>query len=64
VAAVLDLSANLGLRTVAEGIETPRQLDRLRELGCQQAQGYLFARPAAVAEPDRTYCVIGSNYRH
>ncbi len=45
VAAVVDLAANLGLRSIAEGVETPGQLARLRELGCDQAQGYLFARP-------------------
>jgi predicted signal transduction protein with EAL and GGDEF domain len=45
VAAVVDLAANLGLRSIAEGVETNDQLARLRELGCDQAQGYLFARP-------------------
>jgi EAL domain-containing protein (putative c-di-GMP-specific phosphodiesterase class I) len=35
----------LGLRTVAEGIETAQQLDRLRGLRCEQGQGFLFARP-------------------
>ena len=30
---------------VAEGVETPLQLARLRELGCDQGQGYLFGRP-------------------
>lgn len=45
VAAVVDLAANLGLRSIAEGVETDYQLARLRELGCDQAQGYLFARP-------------------
>jgi diguanylate cyclase (GGDEF)-like protein/PAS domain S-box-containing protein len=45
VAAVVDLAANLGLRSIAEGIESVAQLDRLREFGCDQAQGYLFARP-------------------
>jgi diguanylate cyclase (GGDEF)-like protein len=45
VAAVIDLAANLGLRSIAEGVETKDQLDRLRELGCSHAQGYLFAKP-------------------
>jgi diguanylate cyclase (GGDEF)-like protein len=45
VSAVVDLASNLGLRSIAEGVETNDQLDRLREFGCDQAQGYLFARP-------------------
>ena len=45
VGAVVDLAANLGLRSIAEGVETSDQLDRLRELGCDQAQGFLFSRP-------------------
>jgi diguanylate cyclase (GGDEF)-like protein len=45
VSAVVDLAANLGLRSIGEGVETNDQLARLRELGCDQAQGYLFARP-------------------
>jgi diguanylate cyclase (GGDEF)-like protein len=45
VSAVVDLAANLGLRSIAEGIESEDQLKRLRELGCDQGQGFLFARP-------------------
>jgi EAL domain-containing protein (putative c-di-GMP-specific phosphodiesterase class I) len=45
VAAVVDLAANLGLRSIAEGVETTDQLQRLRALGCDQAQGYLFSKP-------------------
>ena len=44
-AAVLQLARGFGLDTVAEGVETPAQVERLRTLGYQQAQGYHFARP-------------------
>lgn len=45
VEAVVNLARALGLRTVAEGIETTGQLDRLRVLGCELGQGYYFSRP-------------------
>jgi EAL domain-containing protein (putative c-di-GMP-specific phosphodiesterase class I) len=47
VAAVVSLSHALGLSTVAEGVETVAQVDRLRTLGCDVAQGYFFWRPQA-----------------
>jgi len=43
VEAVIRLAHDLGLQVVAEGVESQEQLDRVRELGCQQAQGYLLA---------------------
>ena len=45
VEAVVRLGHSLGLTVVAEGVETPLQLNRLRELGCDKGQGYLFGRP-------------------
>ena len=45
VEAVTNLAHALGLRTVAEGIETTGQLDQLRALGCELGQGYYFSRP-------------------
>jgi diguanylate cyclase (GGDEF)-like protein len=44
-AAVMHMSRALGLMTAAEGVEEPEQLDGLRVLGCDLAQGFLFARP-------------------
>ncbi|MBA2349215.1 MAG: EAL domain-containing protein [Solirubrobacterales bacterium] len=45
VAAVISLSQALGLRTVAEGIETVGHLEGLRTLGCDLGQGFYFGRP-------------------
>jgi diguanylate cyclase (GGDEF)-like protein len=45
VAAVVAMAHALDLRVVAEGVETAEQLERLRILGCEQVQGYYFARP-------------------
>jgi diguanylate cyclase (GGDEF)-like protein len=45
--AVVELAGALGLLTVAEGIETADQRERVSELGCDLAQGYLFSRPVA-----------------
>jgi len=45
VGAIAGLAAALRMRTVAEGIETPQQADRLREPGYDVGQGYHFARP-------------------
>jgi diguanylate cyclase (GGDEF)-like protein/PAS domain S-box-containing protein len=44
-AAIVDLARVLELRCVAEGVERPEQLARLKELNCDYAQGFLLARP-------------------
>jgi EAL domain-containing protein (putative c-di-GMP-specific phosphodiesterase class I) len=43
--AIVALGRSLGLRIVAEGIEQQGQLERLREMGCEFGQGFLFAAP-------------------
>jgi EAL domain-containing protein (putative c-di-GMP-specific phosphodiesterase class I) len=45
VTAIIGLARSLGLEVIAEGIEHDSQLHRLVELGCEQGQGYLMARP-------------------
>ncbi len=47
--AIINLSSDLGLGTVAEGIEHPEQLKRLRAYGCTYGQGFLFMPPADAA---------------
>ncbi len=47
VRAVVALGQALGKQVIAEGVETPAQLQRLRELGCVHVQGYLTGRPTA-----------------
>jgi diguanylate cyclase (GGDEF)-like protein/PAS domain S-box-containing protein len=50
VEAIISLGHSLGLDVVAEGVETPGQLERLRALGCTAAQGQLLAGPAPFEE--------------
>lgn len=45
VQAIVMLARNLGLKVIAEGVETETQLNELKKLNCDGAQGYLFARP-------------------
>jgi len=45
VQTIVLLARNLGMKVVAEGVETEYQLDELKKLDCESAQGYLFARP-------------------
>jgi diguanylate cyclase (GGDEF)-like protein len=45
VGAIIKMASNLGMTTIAEGVETQAQLDYLREQGCDQLQGYFFSRP-------------------
>ena len=45
VASTVDLGRNLGLHSVAEGVEDRASYERLAEMGCEQAQGYHLSRP-------------------
>jgi diguanylate cyclase (GGDEF)-like protein/PAS domain S-box-containing protein len=47
VRAILAMAGSLGLRVVAEGVETPEQLEALRRDGCRYVQGFLLGRPQA-----------------
>lgn len=59
VTTIIQLARNLGIRVIAEGVETETQLDFLRSQGCAEAQGYLLARP--VSAEDLVYYLLEIN---
>jgi predicted signal transduction protein with EAL and GGDEF domain len=50
IQAITTLASSLGMRTVAEGVESEEQLNLLRLLGCTEAQGYYFSPPRPASE--------------
>jgi EAL domain-containing protein (putative c-di-GMP-specific phosphodiesterase class I) len=61
VCGVINLAGNLGLRTIAEGVESAGQLAFLREQGCDEAQGYYFSEPPPA---DRFEALLQDTARH
>ena len=59
LAAVVSFARDKGLRVVAEGVETEAQLERVRALKCDRAQGYLLGRP--IPRPDFDALVAATN---
>jgi EAL domain-containing protein (putative c-di-GMP-specific phosphodiesterase class I) len=53
VRAIVGLAHNLGMDVIAEGVETPQQLELLRSLNCRRAQGFFFSRPVPAEEAQR-----------
>ncbi len=50
IRALVDLAHAHDLTVVAEGVETAEQLEIIRELGCDKAQGFLLGRPMTAAQ--------------
>jgi EAL domain-containing protein (putative c-di-GMP-specific phosphodiesterase class I) len=50
VAMIVSLAHTLGLKVIAEGVEDDEQVRLLRDLGCDQIQGYLVSRPVSAQE--------------
>jgi diguanylate cyclase (GGDEF)-like protein len=55
VNAIIQLARALGLKLLAEGVETPAQRDYLRAFQCDYVQGFLFARPMPITEFEQIY---------
>ncbi|MDX1296409.1 MAG: EAL domain-containing protein, partial [Sulfurimonadaceae bacterium] len=47
---IISLAHNMGMDVVAEGAETSEQIEVLKSLGCERAQGYFYARPLPLEE--------------
>src|SRR5215216_5264582 len=52
VKTIVTLAGNLGMQVIAEGVETEEQLNQLKLLKCQYAQGFLFSEPLDAAQAD------------
>jgi EAL domain-containing protein (putative c-di-GMP-specific phosphodiesterase class I) len=50
VRAVIAMGRSLGIKTTAEGVETPEQFNQLKLQGCTEAQGYLLSPPRPAAQ--------------
>ena len=57
---IISLAQHFNLRTVGEGIENQAQLDYLRRVGCNDAQGYFFARPMSAADIEQ-HCFLSDD---
>ncbi len=55
VKSIITMAKSIGIKTIAEGVETEDQLDVLTELGCDQVQGYLLGRPVPAQEFERKF---------
>ena len=53
LAAIVNMAKELGIHTLAEGVETREQYEFLKKIGCEKLQGYLFGKPKPVDDFDR-----------
>ena len=61
IRAIIGLGRGLGLRVVAEGVETEAQYEELRAEGCDEVQGFLFSRPLGAEEFETFFMAQGRN---
>jgi EAL domain-containing protein (putative c-di-GMP-specific phosphodiesterase class I) len=63
VRAIMSLAHSLGMETLAEGVETAKQFEWLREEGCGAVQGYFFGRPTRCADVQALIETLGEDLR-
>jgi EAL domain-containing protein (putative c-di-GMP-specific phosphodiesterase class I) len=56
VRTIIGLAQNLGMDVVAEGVETPDQIEMLKALGCEYGQGYFFSKPLDMQLSEQFIC--------
>ena len=62
VEAIVVMAHKLGMKTIAEGVETAAQRDQLAAYGCDYAQGYLYSRPVPAAEFEKLLTSTSQKY--
>ena len=54
VKSIISMAKQIGVQTLAEGVETQEQFDFLRYIGCEKVQGYFFSRPLPSEQLEKT----------
>ena len=62
VEAIIVMAHKLGMKSIAEGVETAAQRDQLAAYGCDYAQGYLYSRPVPAAEFEKLLTSTSQKY--
>ena len=57
IEAIIEMAHKLGIKVVAEGIETKEQIDYLKRINCDMVQGYYFEKPIAIEEFATKYVI-------
>jgi diguanylate cyclase (GGDEF)-like protein/PAS domain S-box-containing protein len=60
--AIIEMSHKLGMKVIAEGVETNEQRDLLRSAGCDFAQGYLYSKPVTIDQLESLLDATQSNF--